>query len=266
MTTLEDQFKNDDNFNKWVKNQRRGRIITGLFVLGAAGLYFMRETGILIPHWVFSWPMLLIAVGVISGIKHQFKNAKWLILIAIGGIFLTGDIFPNLSVERYEVPLALLVIGLVLIFKPKNKHHHFSKYKYSKHGFKRGETWNIGANDASANSSDDYILINNVFGGTKRNIISKDFKGGEIKNTFGGCEINLMQAQITNEAVLTINQQFGGCEIIVPSNWVIKSDLVCIFGGVEDERAPMNAATMANAKTLVLRGNVLFGGVEVISY
>lgn len=264
MTTLEDQFKNDDKFNNWQKNQRKGRMIAGLFVVGAAILFFMKEAGTILPHWLFTWPVLLIAVGIISGIKHQFKNAKWLILVAIGGVFLAGDIFPEFNIERYELPVILLIVGLVFIFKPKNKYHHFSKYKYSKHNC--GQTWNVGANDASNNSSDDYILINNVFGGTKRNIISKDFKGGEIKNTFGGCELNLMQAEITNEAVLNLNQQFGGVKIIVPSNWNIKSDLVCVFGGVEDERAPMNVTSLANAKTLVLTGNVLFGGVEIISY
>ncbi|MDX2174791.1 MAG: LiaF-related protein [Bacteroidota bacterium] len=266
MTSLEDQFKDDDNFNNWAKNQRRGRIIAGLFVIGAAVLFFMREAGALIPNWVFTWPMLLIVVGLVSGIKHQFKNIKWLIPVGIGGVFLAADIFPELRIVRYEIPLILLIIGLVMIFKPKNKYHHFSKYKYSKHRFNNGETWNVGANDASNNSSDDYIFINNVFGGVKRNIISKDFKGGEIKNTFGGCELNLIQAQITNEAVLTINEQFGGIEIIVPSNWVIKSDISCMFGGVEDERAPMNMTALSDRKTLVLRGNVLFGGVEIISH
>ncbi len=266
MTTLEDQFKNDDNFNNWKKNEQRGRIVTGLFVIGAAILFFIREAGTIIPHWIFTWPTLLIVIGIISGIKHQFKNIKWLVLILIGGVFLAGDVFPELNFERYELPIILLIIGLVMIFKPKNRYKNFSKYKYSKHSFNNGETWNVGVNDASANSSDDYILINNVFGGTKRNIISKDFKGGDLRNTFGGCELNLMQAQITNEAVLTINQQFGGAKIIIPSNWVIKSDLSCIFGGVEDERAPMNVTALADRKTLVLRGNVLFGGVEIISY
>ena len=266
MTTLEDQFKNDDNFNNWEKNQRRGRMIAGLFVIGAAVLFFMRQAGTAIPYWVFTWPMLLIVVGIISGIKHQFKDIKWLVLIAIGGVFLLGDIFPILDIERFELPIILLIVGLVLIFKPKNKYHNFSKYKYSKHKFSSGETWNVGVNNVNTNSSDDYILISNIFGGTKRNIISKEFKGGDVKNTFGGCDLNLMQAHITNEAVLTINQQFGGMKIIVPSNWVIKSDIVSIFGGVEDERPPMNLTSLTDSKTLVLRGNVLFGGVEIVSY
>ena len=114
MTTLEDQFKNDDNFNNWEKNQRRGRMIAGLFVIGAAVLFFMRQAGTAIPHWVFTWPSLLIVVGIVSGIKHQFKNIKWLALIAIGSVFLAGDVFPALNIEKYELPIILLIIGLVL--------------------------------------------------------------------------------------------------------------------------------------------------------
>jgi predicted membrane protein len=264
MTTLEEQFKNDDRFNNWAQHQRRGRIITGLFIIAVAGLFFLKEIGVLFPTWLFTWPVLLISIGIISGIKNQFQNSKWITLVVIGGVFLMGDIFPALDLMRYQIPLILLAIGLLLVFKPKNKHHHFSKYKFNRH--KYGQAWNATPNNPSTTNSDDYILINNVFGGIKRNIITKDFKGGEINNTFGGCDLNLMQAEIITEATLTINQQFGGTKIIVPSNWIVKSNVVCVFGGAEDERPPMNVGAMADAKILILTGNVLFGGVEIISY
>jgi len=44
------------------------------------------------PHWVFSWKMLLIVIGVIVGVKSRFSNPGWLIMILVGTFFLLDDI------------------------------------------------------------------------------------------------------------------------------------------------------------------------------
>ncbi|MBA3665394.1 MAG: hypothetical protein H0W61_14455 [Bacteroidetes bacterium] len=261
MTSLKDQFQNDERFKNWQQNQQKGRICAGIVVIVAAILFFCRELGFFVPSWIFTWPVLLIVIGVISGIKHQFRNSAWIILITIGGIFLAGDLITAFSFDRFKVPVILLVIGLVLIFKPKNRCKNYAKYKFGSH-----HHWNVGAGETMKNSSDDFILLNNIFAGTTKTVISKDFKGGEINNTFGGAEINLMQADIVNEAVITIHQHFGGIKLMVPSNWIVKSDIVCVFGGIQDERPPVSVTGADNTKTLILRGRVFMGGVEIVSY
>lgn len=261
MTTLEEQFQNDERFKNWEQNQRRGRICAGVIVLIAAVLFFCKELGYLIPDWLFTWPVLLIAIGIISGIKHQFKRTFWLVLIIIGGVFLAGDLIHDFDIHRFRIPIILLAVGLALIFKPKNKNRQFAKYK-----FKNKHHWNVGADESLNNSSEDFLVVNNVFAGSKKNIISKDFKGAEIHNTFGGCEINLIQADITNEAVITIQQHFGGIKLVVPPNWILKSDVVCVFAGVEDERPKVNLTDPSQVKTLVLHGRVFMGGIEIVSY
>jgi predicted membrane protein len=261
MTTLEDQFQNDERFKNWEQNQRRGRICAGVVIIIAAALFFVKELGYFIPSWVFTWPTLLIVIGLISGIKHNFRHPAWMILVTIGGIFLAGDLITAFSFDRFKVPIILLLIGLILIFKPKNRYKHYAKYK-----FRHRHHWNVGADQCMQNSSDDFVLFNNLFAGTKKNVITKDFKGAEINNTFGGCELNLMQADIVNEAVITIHQTFGGLKLIVPAHWVVKSDVVCVFGGIEDERPTVNVAASPGTKTLVLRGRVFMGAVEIVSY
>lgn len=261
MTSLEHQFQNDEHFKNWEQNQRRGRICAGIVIIIAAALFFVKELGFFIPAWVFTWPTLLIVIGIISGIKHQFRHPVWMILVTIGGIFLAGDLITAFSFDRFKIPIILLMIGLILIFKPKNRHRYYAKYK-----FRHPDHWNVGAGQCMQNSSGDFVFFNNVFAASKKNVITKDFKGAEINNTFGGCELNLMQADILNEAVITIHQTFGGTKLIIPSNWVVKSDVVCVFGGVEDERPPVNLATVAGTKTVVLRGRVVMGAVEIVSY
>lgn len=263
MTTIEDQLKNDDNFKNWEKNQRRSRICAGILVLGAAVLFFLKEAGYFIPSWVFTWPVLLIAIGIISGIKHKFRHAAWFILITIGGIFLLDDIVPDLSIQKYKIPLILLMIGLILIFKPKNRYKPYAKYQCRNHY--HHHKWNIGADNTMNETNEEVIMINNVFAGTKKSIISKNFKGGDIRNVFGGCEINMMQADITSEAIINITQHFGGIKLVVPANWVVKSDVSCVLAGIEDHRQPVTPSS-AESKSLLLKGQVVMGGIEIVSY
>src|ERR1051325_9679209 len=78
--------------------------------------------------------------------------------------------------------------------------------------------------DTSADSKEDYINTTSVFGGAKKNMLTKNFKGGEIVNIFGGTELNLSQADVNGEAVVEMTTIFGGTTFIVPSNWTVKSD------------------------------------------
>ena len=95
-------------------------------------------------------------------------------------------------------------------------------------------------------------------------MISKNFKGGRIESMFGGTELNLMQADFTGTAVLDFNIAFGGVKLYVPPQWNVKSEVTAILGGVEDKRAitPQTDST----KVLLLRGSVMFGGLEIKSY
>lgn len=58
---------------------------------------------------------------------------------------------------------------------------------------------------------------------------------------------------------------FGGTKFIVPSNWTVKSEAVTIFGGLEDKR---NTQTLIDNpdKILLLKGTVIFGGIEIKSF
>jgi len=106
-----------------------------------------------------------------------------------------------------------------------------------------------------------------TFGGRKEVVTTKDFKGGVVSATFGGVELNFMQADFTGPtAVLDLRVSFGGVEIIVPSNWDIQNEINPSFGNVEDERSMQTPSSPENRKTLILRGNCSFGSVEIKSY
>ena len=107
-----------------------------------------------------------------------------------------------------------------------------------------------------------------VFGGVKKNIISKNFRGGECVTVFGGTILNLMQADLNGPVVLELTQVFGGTKLIIPPHWKIQSrDMVAIFGGIDDKRPLLgNPQDDESERLLILKGTCLLGGIEIKSF
>lgn len=109
----------------------------------------------------------------------------------------------------------------------------------------------------------------NVFWGTRRRIISKNFVGGEIVAIFGGFEIDLTQADFQdNQVVIEVVTIFGGGEIRVPANWEVVVDSVGIFGGTGDRTnhpasQDSSGSTAPSGKRLIIKGVSIFGGLTL---
>jgi hypothetical protein len=126
-----------------------------------------------------------------------------------------------------------------------------------------GQTTGAGIESKSF-SSEDYISATTVLGGIHKNILSKNFKGGDITIFMGGAELNLSQADIQGTAALDITQIMGGTKIVVPPHWTIRSELTSIFGNIEDKR--QNIGVPNPDKVLILDGTSVFGGIEIRNY
>jgi predicted membrane protein len=247
--------ENKDN-QKAAAQWTRGRAWAGLVIVVVGTIWIAREAGADIPRWVTSGPMLLVALGIFMGARCNFRNWVWLIPFGAGLVMLADRFWLfDFDVKQFIWPSIIVIIGLVMIFRPRRK---------------KDDQWidwrkmNIEATDRTGNE-EDYIDAVSVFGSTKRNILSKNFRGGEVVNFFGGTELNLMQADITKPVVLDMVQVFGGAKLIVPSNWTIHtSEVVSVFGGVDDKR--MIQTTLDPTKILILRGTNVFGGLEIKSY
>jgi predicted membrane protein len=254
----------DENYSSDLKNKinrelheehrnfdsRSGRVLAGLVLVAIGGLIFADRAGVDIPRWVFSWEMILIGVGIYIGARRSFRPGGWMVPILIGLIFLAEEWWLDFrEIGPYLWPSFFIAIGLYMIFKPRRNRANF---------------WDSHT-AASDISSEDAIDAVSIFGGTRKNIISKAFKGGEITTFFGGTELNLMQADITGSATIEITQAFGGTKLMIPPHWNIKSEIVCVFGGISDKR-PLSNDTPDSGKLLILKGTCVFGGIDIKSY
>jgi predicted membrane protein len=251
-------MEDEELYRKWTNEHRRGRLFSGLFVVAAGGLYLVRELGVTIPDWVFTWQMLLIAIGLVMGLKHSFKTFGWIILVLIGVAFMLKDFAPWFHFTNYFWPITIILVGLFMIFKPKRDYceGHIKWRKYQQY---RSENYTAGAQE-------DYLDFNAIFGGIRKNVITKTFRGGEVNAVFGGAEINMMQADFEGTIELEVNSIFGGTRLILPSNWTVKSEVAAVMGSVEDKRPLTKEQTADPNKILILRGNAIFGGIELQSF
>ena len=68
-TFEENQVPNQENG----KGGWDGRILAGLLLASYGGLFLMRELGVELPALLFSWPMILIGIGLYTGARHNFR-------------------------------------------------------------------------------------------------------------------------------------------------------------------------------------------------
>ncbi|WP_276363198.1 LiaF domain-containing protein [Daejeonella sp. H1SJ63] len=249
-------------------NQKSGKALVGLVLLGLGFILLLKSLDLyFIPGWLFSWPVFLILIGIFIGSRQGYNRPSAFMPLAIGVMFLSNKIVPDMELSRFFWPFLIIGIGAYLIFGRKRTPEADSPVweKRVDPDF-QSESTNNGpeAGFSSNNFSGDRVESTSVFGGIKKNIVSKNFQGGEIVNFFGGSEINLMQADIKGIVKLEVVQVFGGTKIIVPANWTVQSEMVAIFGGIEDKRPPQ--LNPFPDKVLVIEGTSIFGGIDIKSF
>lgn len=252
------------------------------------GLYFLNR--------LISWPVILIACGLIIGHRSKYLNAASYILIIVGVFFLVLRIF-NIDFSTLFWPIILMAVGFALISGRRGSKRFFpprpippttpiwdkrvtdendlageSSSQYHT-GFNQDSQENNASNNGKDSKTDqeytqdyyrdEYVDSTSVFSSNKINVVSKNFKGGNVVNIFAGTEINLMHADMTESAVLEVTQLFGGSTIITPAHWVIQPEMAAIFGGIEDKR--FTNAMPDSSKILYIRGTSLFGGITIKS-
>jgi hypothetical protein len=275
MSDRNEQYRKEyrNGNSKWV----------GIIFLIVGVLLLARFMGVILPDWLFRWELILIVIGLFIGAKEGFRNPTWIILVGIGSFFLLDDIFPDVEFRRLILPAVFIGVGLLILSRKQfgkksaypdgNLPNDPLRTTYGKDdpldtGVRgtAGEAPTGYSDGLGADASTEHKLdIAAIFGGVKKTIMSKNFRGGEVVSIFGGTEINLLHADMQQPVELETVNIFGGTKLIIPNNWEVKSEAVAILGGVEDKRSIPHIPQVPN-RVLILKGFSMFGGIEIKSY
>ena len=257
-----------------VKNSFRSGYTKGMgfgLVLLLIGVLFLGYNFGIIPYSVkeviFSWPMLLVFIGVIQ--VFRWHVIPGVVLIFVGGFFLIPRIVPGLDGQFVHIywPLLLIAAGIVVLLQrvlhPKwgfeswernwhrHNHHHYSHH-YNKYD---RSNWSGYTNTGGFSK-------NSVFGSGDHIVLDPEFKGGELNAVFGGLTLDLRRTNLpVGETQLEVNAVFGGITIYVPVDWFVETHLDAVFGGFQDNRLPKEP--LDSTRKLIITGSCVFGGGEL---
>lgn len=299
----EPSLKMHPNFQCRGSNRPQRPLIGGIIIiLVGLALLLQKIPGIsaIIPPWLFTWPMILILIGIFAAIKNRNLVSGGIpFLIGLFFLLTTNGII-NASLQPFLIPILIILFGVFLILHRNNRsrfmafkneirrqrrdyfRHQKANSRHSWHNAspfsppppppfppETGENIFNGASesqqDSASTNAEDYLDINSVFGSSEKKYFSKDFKGGNINCLFGGSKVNLIHSDIQDKAVLNFSINFGGTELYVPANWIIVNEINVLFAGIEDKRFISPPVPGDNKKILILRGNVFCGGIEIRS-
>jgi len=218
-----------------------GRIFWGLLLIVIGFIFLLgkmgrADVGEIFSHW---WPLILIAIGLWSLVTD--RSTGGVVLIVIGGFFLLArlHVFGH-DLWYYFWPIIIIAIGLWLIVKPSFRHNS-------------RKVPEIKEDDLNAST---------VLSGLKRNIESKNFRGGKATAIFGGMELDFSNAGLaSNQATVDLTAVFGGITLRVPREWQVVLEGTPILGAIEDKHRfiPKGEEKII----LYVKGSAIFGGIEI---
>ena len=224
------------------------RALFGLGIVGIGVLALLDNLHVFgVPLLRTFWPLALVLWG-LSRLVIPRHPGGWIFGLALI-LFGAGMTAHNLDLVAFEPrqwwPVFVILGGLSILIRG---------------AFPRRYRGMPDTFDSSTLEHGDRVLIDATFSAIRQQNDSKAFKGGRIDVTFGGVELDLSQAAMDGpEAVLDVSARFSGIELRVPRDWQVVTQVSPTLGGVEDKTVP----PMSPAHRLVLRGEAVFGGVEI---
>lgn len=245
------------------------------------------------PDWVLTWPMILIAVGTFTLINQQFKSFIGFAVLFVGLFFLLKREFDlDFGIDQYLWPLGLIALGIYLITQKKKEYKTVDEFRKNWDASRKKKT--VGATsehtesaevvaDASPSQEEstkapdsgfvratgtafmDRINESVIFSGVNRKLMTKNFQGGKATVIFGGLDLDLTQVDFSGVVTLDLEVGFGGVKLIIPPHWDVRTEVSNIAAGLEDKRM-FREGGVDTSKVLILRGTLVFSGLEIKSF
>jgi len=295
----------DDRDRDRDMNPKRGpgRIWAGLFLLLIGGVLLLDQMGF--PDFLFRWEFLLIAFGVFIGLRHKFRGAAWLIMIAVGGVYLAQDYYHDFNIHRFIWPGILIFLGLMIILRPSRRRYGQGWREDWRADWERRSRWGEGrrwhrdhpvTDSASSGSTSGASTSSGFASGSSTGGPSTTFSGSsqesyssddyiETTSIFAGVHKKMVSKNFKGGDVTTV---LGGSEIDLSQadfTGTVRLDVTQIMGGTKiivpphwEVRSEITAVfagfedkrqqpAMTNPdKVLIIDGTSILGGIELKNY
>lgn len=235
--------------------------VIGIAIIGVTLVLALKIVGVIsfpVASVVLSWQALLILLGITGMCLFRQGFIGHAILILTGFYFILPElqsvfgfkigVEPDALKSLYWVSV-LCVIGIGIVLKDVL------------HTSNRKDRYQLSRQEIKGNGKK--VVINALFTGSENIYLDNSFKGATLDCTFGGIVLNLKNTILEDtETVIDVACSFGGIIIIVPESWNVTFDIKAILGGTNDKRS---VRVTKGDKSLLIRGSVVFGGVELKS-
>jgi hypothetical protein len=219
-----------------------GRLVFGLVLLTLGILWTLDNLDLFESEaFVRWWPAVIIAWGLlrVTGLDGCRRPLAGVLLTLAGAVLLLTNL-DLIDVSIWHLwPVALVIVGAGVVLR------------------------SLRAGAPAGESSDQASTLRTFafLSGHKVRSQSEDFRGGEISAVAGGGDIDLRQVRTSQPRIeLDLLVWWGGFDILVPRDWRIVPEATVLMGGLVDSTRPAEGEPRT---TLVLRGLIIMGGVEV---
>lgn len=219
------------------------RVLWGIVLIFIGVIWGLNRTGVADINFFFDgwWTLFIIVPSAISFFEKGNNKISSLIFLIIGVLLLLAaqGLFEFEILWEILLPAIVVLIGLSLIFGNKVDFNVKEKTKC----LDSKDTENIFA----------------AFGEQNVNKAGENFEKANLNAIFGAVKLDLREAKLEKETVIGAWAIFGGIEILVPKDCIVKVKGTPIFGGISNERKNNEDAK----KIIYIEGYAVFGGIEI---
>jgi len=220
-------------------------VTLGIMLLLDTANVFGSDTAVLGTYW----PALVMAWGLWGLIS--FRSVLWhAAVLVIGVVFL----LTNLNVWTLNIgqlwPVVLVAIGLALLFSWRVRLP------------RQADVLAQGSQRQLVGRAEDAWKVTRIFSGGEEMVSSQEFEGGEVTAIFGGVDLDLREAELTEgKATIDATVICGGMELTVPKDWKVNIQATPILRGTENRHRQPSPSEATGELTII--GTVVCGGIEV---
>lgn len=227
----------------------RPQLVLGLIIIAVGVIFTLDNLDIIYARdYLRWWPALLVIYGAVKTFQPDSRGAQfWGVVLMFVGAALLIDRLDIFYFRLWDFwPLLLVAMGAMMIWRTGSR-------RMAGHA-------NVMGSERAADTGS-LVNASAFLGGSRRNVHTQDFRGGELTAVMGGCDIDLRNASIANNpAVIDVFAFWGGIEIKVPQGWSVSFEGTPVLGGYDDKTFRQGGEA---AQRLIIRGTIVMGGVEV---